>query len=67
MSEIDDQVRALLKLPAGVVLSDEERSRALDLTDDDRFKASIIKDRVQRDMAAMKRNPSGPRKFGGIR
>lgn len=66
MSDIDDHVRALLKLPTGVVLSDEERSRALDLTDDDRLKASIIKDRVQRDMAAMKRN-SGPRKFGGVR
>jgi len=67
MSEIDDKLRALLKLPEGVVLSDEERAKALGKAKGDAAKAEIIKGTTERDTEILKRERDKPvRKFGGL-
>lgn len=68
MTEIDDKLRALLKLPEGVVLSDEERAKALGKAKGDAAKAEIIKGTTERDTAILEREKDKkPRKFGGMR
>lgn len=61
MSENDDRLRALLKLPEGVVLSDEERVQAV-------AKAPAGERAKLRDEVANNTpSPRQPRKFGGMR
>lgn len=68
MSENDDRLRALLKLPEGVVLSDEERAKALTKAKGDAAKAELVKGGAERDQALAERQKDRqPRKFGGMR
>ena len=65
MHDIDDRLRALLKLPEGTVLSDEERALGLakvPKTQRERAEAEIDNMRFDID-----RRPRVGRKFGGVR